>query len=376
MDPWREEALKRGYRSSIALPIRQSGKVIGVFNLYADIPHFFDQDEIQLLDEVTNDISFAIDAIELAKKKMKAEETLRESEERLHAVIEQSPVGIAFSRDGITLDANHVYVSMFGYANIDELRGTPLINQIAPPCRQEIIDKVTRRAQGREVEITYETIGLRKDDSQFPFQVSVSRIVLPDGPLTISFFLDITDRRQAEEVMKENKRVLQLFVEYSPAAIAMFDRDMKYLVASRRFLIDYELGDQDIIGRSHYDVFPEIPDRWREIHKRCLAGAIEKSDEDPFPRADGRMDWVCWEIHPWYETGGEIGGIILFSEVITERKRAEEELIKHREHLEDMIKERTAKLERVNRLFVGRELRMKELKEKIAKLEKEGGKVS
>ena len=137
---------------------------------------------------------------------------------------------------------------------------------------------------------------------------------------------DITERKKAEEAMKRNERVLRLFVEYSPAAIAMFNRGMKYIVASRRFLIDYELGDQNIIGRSHYEVFPEIPEHWREIHRRCLAGAVEKSAEDPFPRTGGRMDWVRWEIHPWYETEGEIGGIILFSEVITERKKAEEEI--------------------------------------------------
>src|SRR3972149_351182 len=95
----------------------------------------------------------------------------------------------------------------------------------------------------------------------------------------------------------------------------MFDRDMRYIVASRRYLVDYDLGEQQIVGRSHYEVFPEIPERWKEIHRRCLAGAIEKADEAPSPRQDGRLDWVRWEIHPWYESTGEIGGIILFSEV-------------------------------------------------------------
>jgi PAS domain S-box-containing protein len=103
----------------------------------------------------------------------------------------------------------------------------------------------------------------------------------------------------------------------------MFDHDMKYIVASRRFLKDYKLSDQDIIGRSHYEVLPDVPEHWKEIHRRCLAGAVEKCEEDPFPRANGKTDWVRWEIHPWYETQGEIGGIILFSEVITERKEAE-----------------------------------------------------
>ncbi len=117
---------------------------------------------------------------------------------------------------------------------------------------------------------------------------------------------------------------LKLFVGYAPAAFAMLDRDMKYLVVSDRWLTDYRLGEQDIIGRSHYDVFPDIPEHWKEIHRRCLAGAEESSEAEPFPRADGSVDWVRWEIHPWRTDTGEIGGILILTEVITKRKLAED----------------------------------------------------
>ncbi len=130
---------------------------------------------------------------------------------------------------------------------------------------------------------------------------------------------DITESKQAQESLMRNERVLRLFVEHSPAAIAMFDQEMKYIVASRRYLQDYGLGEQDLTGRSHYDVFPEITERLKEIHKRCLAGAIERAEAEPFPRADGHTDWVRWEIHPWYEAVGQVGGLILFSEVVTKR---------------------------------------------------------
>ncbi|MEQ2008837.1 MAG: PAS domain-containing protein [Limisphaerales bacterium] len=136
------------------------------------------------------------------------------------------------------------------------------------------------------------------------------------------FALDITSRVEAVEVVRLRERQMRLFVEHTPAAVAMFNRDMRYVVASRRWLKDYQLGEADIIGRSHYEVFPEVPERWKEIHRRCLAGATEGSEEDPFPRADGRTDWVRWEIHPWRDAAGAIGGIIMFTEVITERKLA------------------------------------------------------
>ncbi|HCY40529.1 MAG TPA: hypothetical protein DHV48_04125 [Prolixibacteraceae bacterium] len=134
------------------------------------------------------------------------------------------------------------------------------------------------------------------------------------------------EQMELNEAVEKHERILRLFVEHSPASIAMFDNNMRYLVASRRFLADYNLGDRDIIGLSHYEIFPEISERWKEIHLRCLAGETLRQDRDPFPRADGTTDWVRWEIRPWYESENLIGGIILFSEVITQKVEAELEL--------------------------------------------------
>ncbi|MEE3717687.1 PAS domain S-box protein [Tumidithrix elongata RA019] len=126
-----------------------------------------------------------------------------------------------------------------------------------------------------------------------------------------------------ENQVQENIQQLKLFVEHTPVAVAMFDRNMHYLLTSRQWKEDYNLGDREIIGRSHYDVFPEIPDRWREIHQRCLGGAIERCEEDYFIRSDGSITWTQWEIHPWYADANKIGGIIMFTQVITNRKLAE-----------------------------------------------------
>lgn len=121
-----------------------------------------------------------------------------------------------------------------------------------------------------------------------------------------------------------NEEKLRLFVEYAPAALAMFDLEMHYLYVSRRWLTDYQLGDRDLRGLSHYDVFPEIPERWKELHQRCLAGEVLSSDADCFMRADGSVQWLRWEISPWFCTAGEIGGIVVFSEDITKVKQAED----------------------------------------------------
>jgi PAS domain S-box-containing protein len=142
----------------------------------------------------------------------------------------------------------------------------------------------------------------------------------------VGIVMDITARKQAELALREREQQLQLLVEFSPAAIAMLDREMRYLITSQRWLRDYHLQNQQVIGRTHYEVFPETPQRWREIHSRCLAGEIAANDGEAFPRADGSVDWVRWEIRPWRTADGEVGGILLFSELITERKKAEEKL--------------------------------------------------
>ncbi len=139
-------------------------------------------------------------------------------------------------------------------------------------------------------------------------------------------YADMIQLREAESALRASERNLKLFIEYSPAAIAMFDLEMRFLLASRRYLTDYQIVEQEIIGRSFVEIFPTLAERWQETFRRCLAGAVEKCDEDPFLAEDGSTVWIRWEMRPWYISQAETGGVILFSEVITERKRMSEAL--------------------------------------------------
>lgn len=134
---------------------------------------------------------------------------------------------------------------------------------------------------------------------------------------------DITERRQMEEALRTREEQLRLFVEHAPAAIAMLDRDMRYLAASRRWQEDYRLGERQIIGRSHYEILPKIPERWKEVYRRALAGEIVTEKEDCIGLLDGPVQWLHWEVRPWRHADGAIGGIAIFAEDITDRKRIE-----------------------------------------------------
>jgi len=106
---------------------------------------------------------------------------------------------------------------------------------------------------------------------------------------------------------------------------------------SQRWREDYRLHDRALLGHSHYEIFPEIDERWKALHRRVLAGETLHCEEDPFPRADGTLDWVRWDLVPWRQPDGRIGGLIIFTEVITERKRTQEALARERSLLASVM---------------------------------------
>ena len=167
---------------------------------------------------------------------------------------------------------------------------------------------------------------LRSDGAEIPIEASISQFE-SGGKKTFTVIVrDISDRLKADEALRESQLRLQLFIEHAPAALAMFDRDMNYIQVSQRWLSVYGLDERAVSGTSHYGVFPEIPQQWKEVHQRGLAGEVLRGESDRFVRLDGTEHWIRWETRPWYQSAGEVGGIVIFTEDITERKRAEDAL--------------------------------------------------
>lgn len=159
---------------------------------------------------------------------------------------------------------------------------------------------------------------------------------------------DITERKMHELELKSSEQRLALFIENAPVSIAMFDNEMRYVCCSRRWLNDFNLGDYDIVGLSHYDLFPELPEQLKTVHQRAMKGEVLSAKCDRFERLDGSVQWLTWEVRPWCNQTGVIGGIIIFSEDITELKQAEVE----REQLNEKLIQ-AQKMESVGRLAGG-----------------------
>ncbi|MEN6610385.1 MAG: PAS domain S-box protein, partial [Methanoregulaceae archaeon] len=148
---------------------------------------------------------------------------------------------------------------------------------------------------------------------------------------------DVTERVRATEALRTSEERLRLFIQQAPVAIALFDTDMRYLAASRRWLADARLSDSNIAGRSHYEIFPNLSEDLKDAHRRALAGEVVSSSEYRYVHENGTVQWFNWEVRPWYSIGNTIGGIILFSEDITVRKNAEVALREKTEELDQFF---------------------------------------
>jgi PAS domain S-box-containing protein len=178
----------------------------------------------------------------------------------------------------------------------------------------------------------------------------------PDG-LTV-FFRDVTAERKLAAAKAESDALLRLFIDRTPASIAMFDTEMRYLAASRRFAADHQIdgGRPDsLIGRSHYELFPGLAESRREIYRRVLAGETLSAAEDPIPHVNGDIEFVHWEMAPWRRADGSIGGAVLFSEIVTRRVQAKQALRQLTEDLKARLAENDDLLARLRSETAARE---------------------
>lgn len=222
---------------------------------------------------------------------------------------------------------NDYLCEMLGYSRPELLRRTwaDLTHPDDLSADVRLFERVLRNEMDA---YTLEKRFIRKDGGVVNTELSVRCTRHADG--TVDHFLailqDISHRKANEEELQRertrlrlNEEYLRIFIDNAPAGVAMFDRDLRYLAYSRRWLSDYGIEGQDLHGRCHYEIFPEVPERWKEIHQRCLEGAKESCDEDLFVRADGSLQYLRWVIQPWRDQTGAVGGLVFFTEDISER---------------------------------------------------------
>ena len=260
--------------------------------------------------------------------------SLAESEEKFRAVFESANVGKSLTKLNGEISVNQAYADMVGYSREELSHRT--WQSLTPPEEVGIIQTyLDELLVSGENSIRYNKRYIHKNGAIIWANVSVAlRRDTYGNPINfITTIVDITTQKQAEEALQHSHDLMKYIIEHNRSAIAIHDKNLNYIYVSQRYLNDYGIKDKDIIGKHHYEVFPDLPQKWRDVHQRALAGEILSAEDDPYYRADGSIEWTRWECRPWYQSDGSIGGIIVYTEVITKRKQMEQALFESEERL-------------------------------------------
>ncbi len=259
--------------------------------------------------------------------RIEAEKALQQSEKRFRALIENSSDAIALlDPSGVVQYHSPSYERVMGY-RVGERTGKNTFDLIHPEDRPRVTELLSGilREGGRAA---VPPVRVRHADGAWHWIEGVANNLLrePAVAALVVNFRDITERKEAEKALAHSHDLMRYIIEHNRSAVAVHDREMKYIYVSQRYLDDYRIKKQDVIGKHHYEVFPDLPQKWRDVHQAVLRGEVRSAEDDPYVREDGSLDWTRWECRPWYEADGSIGGLIVYTEVITERKQAETEL--------------------------------------------------
>lgn len=252
--------------------------------------------------------------------------------------------------NGDIIDANLAALRFYGYSH-EEITGMNIrdINTLPP-------DEVTNRlSDARKQHMAKYDFKHRTADGYIKdVEVNTALVMLKGKEFYYSVITDITDILISQERLRYGELLFLQFVTKTPVALAMFDNDMNYLMISERWAQDFQMQPDECIGKNYYELFKNQPKHWEEAHKKALSGSHERFEQDVLVRPDGSIDWIRWEVLNWFKENDEIGGVIIYKEIITQRKKAEEvsnRLIEQRSRM--AVKMETIEEERMN---ISREL--------------------
>jgi PAS domain S-box-containing protein len=295
-EPWREAALRRGYRAVASSPIRLRGEIAGALALYASQPGLFEGEVLQLIEELGADLGFALESIDARREREKAAEALRHSKAFLETLINAAPVAVYTLRpDGRVGEIwNEAAERMFGWSRQEVVCG-PL--PIVPSEQQEESRTLRDRVLGGESYSNLEVTRRRRDGT--PIELSTAAAPIRDAvgrvAQILSVVADVTDRKRAEAALRESEARFKRLAENAPDVIYRYrlapTAAMEYVNPAIQRISGY--------GPEEYYADPELI--WRIVHpddrhilERAIRGEMETGAIElvRWLRRDGTVLWT------------------------------------------------------------------------------------
>ena len=176
-----------------------------------------------------------------------------------------------------------------------------------------------------------------KDGSKIPMLFNGVPLEMNGKTYFTGVGIDMTERVLSQKKLNHSMNLMRYIIEHNNGGVAVHDLNMNYIYVSQHYLDEYGISKEDVIGKNHYDVFPDLPEKWRKVHQLAMQGVVSSAKDDPYVHENGKIDWTSWECRPFYEDDGTIGGIIVYTEVVTARKLLEISLKKQKDLLETTL---------------------------------------
>lgn len=267
--PWKKAAAKRKYRSSIAIPLSISGKVIGSLNIYAEKVDAFDDEEVKLLSEMAGDLSYGIASLRTREEKKLTEETLRESEEKFKFVFENSVEGKSLTSVSGEIHVNKAFCEMLGYSP-EELQKKKWQDITHPDDIENTEKELNTLLSGKKKKIRFLKRYIKKDGSIVWADILTSlRWDKDHNPMYfITAIIDITKQVKIQQKLKESNDFQQSLFETTSLATSVLEKDMTISRMNHAFELLTGYSKKEVEGKRKWTEFvdPEYLDMMMKYH--------------------------------------------------------------------------------------------------------------